>query len=120
MYSSDFHFVLLRADQLLFYVTLFTIIGDVNNERRNYNQRLGLLNFWVFGYVFRIQIAIKELLKENFQMISVLILQLEVFFCSFYSHPLYKDDDAVNAEAFINKASFLVGNSQHEVGPHEP
>ncbi|CAH1448098.1 unnamed protein product [Lactuca virosa] len=107
MYSSDFHFVLLRADQLLFYVTLFTIIGDVNNERRNYNQRLGLLNFWVFGYVFRIQIAIKELLKENFQMISVLILQLE-------------DDDAVNAEAFINKASFLVGNSQHEVGPHEP
>ncbi|RWW72047.1 hypothetical protein BHE74_00020171, partial [Ensete ventricosum] len=25
------------------------------------------------------------------------------------------DDDAVNAEAFINKASFLVNNSQHEV-----
>ncbi|KAA3453621.1 COP9 signalosome complex subunit 4-like [Gossypium australe] len=25
------------------------------------------------------------------------------------------DDDAVNAEAFINKASFLVSNSQHEV-----
>ncbi|KAA3453622.1 COP9 signalosome complex subunit 4-like [Gossypium australe] len=26
-----------------------------------------------------------------------------------------EDDDAVNAEAFINKASFLVSNSQHEV-----
>ncbi|THU71020.1 hypothetical protein C4D60_Mb08t31130 [Musa balbisiana] len=26
-----------------------------------------------------------------------------------------EDDDAVNAEAFINKASFLVNNSQHEV-----
>ena len=26
-----------------------------------------------------------------------------------------QDDDAVNAEAFINKASFLVSNSQHEV-----
>ncbi|PRQ53449.1 putative proteasome component (PCI) domain, ubiquitin-conjugating enzyme/RWD [Rosa chinensis] len=26
-----------------------------------------------------------------------------------------KDDDAVNAEAFINKASFLVSSSQHEV-----
>lgn len=29
--------------------------------------------------------------------------------------PLLQDDDAVNAEAFINKASFLVSNSQHEV-----
>lgn len=28
---------------------------------------------------------------------------------------LLQDDDAVNAEAFINKASFLVSNSQHEV-----
>lgn len=28
---------------------------------------------------------------------------------------LWQDDDAVNAEAFINKASFLVSNSQHEV-----
>lgn len=27
----------------------------------------------------------------------------------------WQDDDAVNAEAFINKASFLVSNSQHEV-----
>jgi COP9 signalosome complex subunit 4 len=26
-----------------------------------------------------------------------------------------EDDDAVNAEAFINKASFLVSNSQNEV-----
>ncbi|TYG83026.1 hypothetical protein ES288_D01G136300v1 [Gossypium darwinii] len=26
-----------------------------------------------------------------------------------------EDDDAVNAEAFINKASFLISNSQHEV-----
>ncbi|KAG4947437.1 hypothetical protein JHK87_043444 [Glycine soja] len=26
-----------------------------------------------------------------------------------------EDDDAVNAEVFINKASFLVNNSQHEV-----
>ena len=26
-----------------------------------------------------------------------------------------QDDDAVNAEAFINKASFLVSNSQNEV-----
>lgn len=26
-----------------------------------------------------------------------------------------QDDDAVNAEAFINKASFLVSSSQHEV-----
>ncbi|OVA04507.1 hypothetical protein BVC80_1715g20 [Macleaya cordata] len=26
-----------------------------------------------------------------------------------------EDDDAVNAEAFINKASFLVSNSQHKV-----
>ncbi|XP_057988794.1 COP9 signalosome complex subunit 4 isoform X3 [Hevea brasiliensis] len=26
-----------------------------------------------------------------------------------------EDDDAINAEAFINKASFLVSNSQHEV-----
>ncbi|TYI42993.1 hypothetical protein ES332_A01G138000v1 [Gossypium tomentosum] len=26
-----------------------------------------------------------------------------------------EDDDAVNAEAFINKASFLINNSQHEV-----
>ncbi|KAL6312477.1 hypothetical protein AAG906_021693 [Vitis piasezkii] len=26
-----------------------------------------------------------------------------------------EDDDAVNAEAFINKASFLFSNSQHEV-----
>lgn len=26
-----------------------------------------------------------------------------------------QDDDAVNAEAFINKASFLVTNSSHEV-----
>lgn len=28
---------------------------------------------------------------------------------------IWQDDDAVNAEAFINKASFLVSNSQHEV-----
>jgi len=27
----------------------------------------------------------------------------------------FQDDDAVNAEAFINKASFLVSNSQNEV-----
>lgn len=26
-----------------------------------------------------------------------------------------QDDDAVNAEAFINKASFLVSSSHHEV-----
>ena len=26
-----------------------------------------------------------------------------------------EDDDAINAEAFINEASFLVSNSQHEV-----
>lgn len=26
-----------------------------------------------------------------------------------------QDDDALNAEAFINRASFLVSNSQHEV-----
>jgi uncharacterized cysteine cluster protein YcgN (CxxCxxCC family) len=28
---------------------------------------------------------------------------------------ILQDDDAVNAEAFINKASFLVSSSQHEV-----
>jgi uncharacterized cysteine cluster protein YcgN (CxxCxxCC family) len=28
---------------------------------------------------------------------------------------LQDDDDAVNAEAFISKASFLVSSSQHEV-----
>ena len=27
---------------------------------------------------------------------------------------IWQDDDAVNAEAFINKASFLVSNSQNE------
>jgi COP9 signalosome complex subunit 4 len=28
---------------------------------------------------------------------------------------IFQDDDAVNAEAFINKASFLVSSSQQEV-----
>ncbi|KAG6787526.1 hypothetical protein POTOM_009167 [Populus tomentosa] len=35
--------------------------------------------------------------------------------CVQISRLYLEDDDAVNAEAFINKASFLVSNSQHEV-----
>lgn len=37
------------------------------------------------------------------------------FFLSYRAWFGLQDDDAVNAEAFINKASFLVTNSSHEV-----
>lgn len=47
-------------------------------------------------------------LRVKSRMLTEVCIKLIYFF-------VMKDDDAVNAEAFINKASFLVSSSQNEV-----